>query len=64
MSMTANSTSRPKKFRLHVQEQDATAQVVRDSDGSLTLALEPGLISPRAYVAIKLALAQVGYATI
>ena len=46
-------------MQVRVQDQDEDATVIADDDGTVTLCLRPGVVSPRAFVALVLALAPV-----
>lgn len=43
-------------MRVRVEEQEEDARVATDSDGMSVLILKPGLVGPRAFVALVLSL--------
>lgn len=43
-------------MQLRVEEQEEDARIAYDEDGRTALVLRPGLVSPRAFVALVLAL--------
>ena len=56
-SEVANGGVEAHRVEIREQEQAEDARIERDPDGGLVLCLRTRLISPRAYVAIGLALA-------